>query len=50
MAASESRLQGLQIQSLKVDRSFISTMHDHGDSQEIVKLIVAMAHTLMRSI
>lgn len=47
MAASESRLQGLQIHSLKVDRSsIISTMHDHGDSQEIVKLIVAMAHTL----
>jgi PAS domain S-box-containing protein len=44
--SSLSRLQGLSVDTLKVDRSFISTMHDHADSQEIVKLIVTMAHTL----
>ena len=44
--SSLSRLQGLPVDSLKVDRSFISTMDDDSDSQEIVRLIVAMAHAL----
>jgi EAL domain-containing protein (putative c-di-GMP-specific phosphodiesterase class I) len=44
--SSLSRLQRLPVDSLKVDRTFISTMGDNADSQEIVKLIITMAHTL----
>lgn len=44
--SSLSRLQRLPVDSLKVDRTFISTMDADPDSQEIVRLIVAMAHTL----
>jgi EAL domain-containing protein (putative c-di-GMP-specific phosphodiesterase class I) len=44
--SSLSRIQRLPVDSLKVDRTFISTMGDNSDSQEIVKLVIAMAHTL----
>jgi len=44
--SSLSRLQRLPVHCLKVDRSFISRMDDDNDSQEIVRLIIAMAHTL----
>lgn len=44
--SSLSRLQRLPVDSLKIDRSFICGMDDDCDSQEIVRLIVAMAHTL----
>jgi len=44
--SSLSRLQRLPVDSLKVDRTFISTMADDSDSQEIVRLIITMAHTL----
>lgn len=44
--SSLSRLQRLPVDSLKVDRTFISTMDGDSDSQEIVKLIITMAHTL----
>lgn len=41
-----SRLQRLPVDCLKVDRSFISKMDDDSDSQEIVRLIITMAHGL----
>jgi diguanylate cyclase (GGDEF)-like protein/PAS domain S-box-containing protein len=44
--SSLARLQSMPVDSLKVDRSFISTMEDNLDSQEIVRMIVAMAHAL----
>ena len=44
--SSLSRLQRLPVDSLKVDRSFISVMDDDFDSQEIVRLIITMAHVL----
>jgi predicted signal transduction protein with EAL and GGDEF domain len=44
--SSLSRLQGLPVDSLKVDRSFISAMDEDRDRQEIVRLIITMAHTL----
>ena len=44
--SSLSRLQRLPVDSLKVDRTFISVMDDDADSQEIVRLIITMAHTL----
>lgn len=44
--SSLNRLQRLPVHCLKVDRSFISRMDDDGDSREIVRLIIAMAHTL----
>lgn len=44
--SSLSRLQRLPVDCLKVDRSFICRMEDDPDSLEIVRLIIAMAHTL----
>lgn len=44
--SSLSRLQRLPVDCLKVDRSFISSMEENRDNQEIVRLIIAMAHTL----
>lgn len=44
--SSLSRLQRLPVDCLKVDRSFISNMDENRDSQEIVRLIIAMAHAL----
>lgn len=44
--SSLSRLQRLPVDCLKVDRSFICRMEEDQDSQEIVRLIIAMAHAL----
>src|SRR5579859_511836 len=44
--SSLSRLQRLPVDCLKVDRSFICNMDEDRDSQEIVRLIIAMAHAL----
>jgi PAS domain S-box-containing protein len=44
--SSLSRLQRLPVDSLKIDRSFISTMDTDSDSQEIVRLIITMAEAL----
>jgi len=44
--SSLSRLQHLPVDCLKVDRSFICTMDNDGDSREIVRLIIDMAHAL----
>jgi diguanylate cyclase (GGDEF)-like protein/PAS domain S-box-containing protein len=44
--SSLSRLQRLPVDTLKVDRTFISTMDEDPDSQEIVRLIITMARTL----
>jgi len=44
--SSLSRLQQLPVDSLKVDRAFISTMDENSNSQEIVRLIITLAHTL----
>lgn len=44
--SSLSRLQKLPVDSLKVDRTFVSRMVDHSDSAAIVKLIITMAHTV----
>ena len=44
--SSLSRLQRLPVDCLKVDRSFICRMSEDRDSQEIVRLIIAMAHAL----
>jgi EAL domain-containing protein (putative c-di-GMP-specific phosphodiesterase class I) len=44
--SSLSRLQRLPVHCLKVDRSFIGIMEQDRDSQELVRLIIAMAHTL----
>jgi PAS domain S-box-containing protein len=44
--SSLSRLQRLPVDCLKVDRSFICRMGEDQDSQEIVRLIIAMAHAL----
>jgi diguanylate cyclase (GGDEF)-like protein len=42
-----SRLSGLAINTLKVDRSFVSALGaDHGDSGMLVKSIVQLAHNL----
>ena len=44
--SSLSRLQRLPVNCLKVDRSFICRMDEDRDSEEIVRLIIAMAHAL----
>ena len=44
--SSLSRLRRLPVDSLKVDRTFISTMDEDSDSREIVRLIITMARTL----
>ena len=44
--SSLSRLQRLPVDCLKVDRAFICRMDQDEDSQEIVRLIIAMAHAL----
>ena len=48
--SSLGRLRRLPVDTLKVDRSFISTMDDDPDSQEIVRLIITMAHALNLSV
>ncbi len=44
--SSLSRLQRFPADSLKIDRAFISKMDTDKESQEIVKLIVTLGHTL----
>jgi EAL domain-containing protein (putative c-di-GMP-specific phosphodiesterase class I) len=44
--SSLGRLQGFPADSLKIDRSFISKMDADVESEEIVKLIVTLGHTL----
>ncbi|GAC1508692.1 MAG: EAL domain-containing protein [Terriglobales bacterium] len=44
--SSLSRLQGFPVDSLKIDRAFISSMDSDAESFEIVRLIVMLAHTL----
>ncbi len=44
--SSLSRLQRFPADSLKIDRAFISKMDNDKESQEIVKLIVTLGHTL----
>jgi EAL domain-containing protein (putative c-di-GMP-specific phosphodiesterase class I) len=44
--SSLSRLQRLPVDCLKIDRSFICKMDEDRDSQEIVRMIIAMAHAL----
>jgi PAS domain S-box-containing protein len=44
--SSLSRLQRFPADSLKIDRAFISKMDSDPESEEIVKLIVTLGHTL----
>jgi EAL domain-containing protein (putative c-di-GMP-specific phosphodiesterase class I) len=44
--SSLSQLKFLPISKLKIDRSFVSELPDDGNDAEIVKAIIAMAHTL----
>jgi len=44
--SSLSRLQGLPVDSLKIDRAFISQMGTNPGSREIVRIIVMLAHNL----
>jgi PAS domain S-box-containing protein len=44
--SSLSRLQGLPVDSLKIDRAFISKMETNPGSREIVRIIIMLAHNL----
>ena len=44
--SSLSRLQGLPLDTLKIDRSFISDMHADPDKREIVRVIVMLGQQL----
>jgi EAL domain-containing protein (putative c-di-GMP-specific phosphodiesterase class I) len=44
--SSLSHLHRLPIDGLKIDRSFIGGMGDHGEKQEIVRMIMMLAHDL----
>ncbi len=44
--SSLSRLQGLPIDTLKVDKSFVGRMHKGGKNLELVRGIVGLAHNL----
>ncbi|GAB7022173.1 EAL domain-containing protein [Salidesulfovibrio brasiliensis] len=44
--SSLTQLQHLPVDTLKIDRSFVSRMVDDHGSQEIVKAIIALAHSL----
>jgi PAS domain S-box-containing protein len=44
--SSLARLQQFPVDTLKIDRSFISGMYSDPESLEIVKIIVALAHNL----
>lgn len=44
--SSLSRLQGFPVDSLKIDRAFISNMDTDPESREIVRIIVMLAHNL----
>jgi len=44
--SSLSRLQGLPLDTLKIDRSFISDMHADSDKREIVRVIIMLGQQL----
>ena len=44
--SSLSRLQGFRIDTLKIDRVFVSRMHSDAETLEIVRVIVMLAHHL----
>jgi PAS domain S-box-containing protein len=44
--SSLSRLKHFSVNTLKIDRSFISAVHHDPDAQEIVRAIVVLAHNL----
>jgi diguanylate cyclase (GGDEF)-like protein len=44
--SSLSHLHRLPIDGLKIDRSFIGGMGDHGEKQEIIRMIMMLAHDL----
>jgi len=44
--SSLAYLQSFPVQTLKVDRSFISSMHSGAQQSEIVRAIVGLAHNL----
>jgi diguanylate cyclase (GGDEF)-like protein len=44
--SSLSHLHRLPIDGLKIDRSFIKSMGDHGENQKIIRTIILLAHDL----
>jgi diguanylate cyclase (GGDEF)-like protein/PAS domain S-box-containing protein len=44
--SSLSRLQGFPVDTLKVDRSFISKIDTDGETRKIVRIIIMLAHNL----
>ena len=44
--SSLSRLQGFPVDTLKIDRTFISKVDTHGETSEIVRIIIMLAHNL----
>jgi EAL domain-containing protein (putative c-di-GMP-specific phosphodiesterase class I) len=44
--SSLSRLQGLPVDTLKIDRAFISKMETDGETGEIVRIIIMLAKSL----
>ena len=44
--SSLSRLQGYPVDTLKIDRTFISKMDTDGETSEIVRIIIMLAHNL----
>jgi EAL domain-containing protein (putative c-di-GMP-specific phosphodiesterase class I) len=44
--SSLSRLQGFPVDALKIDRAFVSKLVDDRETEEIVRIIVMLAHNL----
>jgi len=44
--SSLSRLQGFPVDALKIDRAFVSKLGDDRETEEIVRIIVMLAHNL----